>query len=174
MFSSFVVPIRPTDEWFMWYREPPTTLPDGARFYIDGSLFDGSISLFARTGYGVALVAVDGELLAFGAGVPPSWIHNAAGAESFALYAILRFSEGFPRVTTDCKGVLDMLVAGYYSATAAARPLARICGLIFGCLDNQFDRSLLDERLLWMPSHGALHTIGVAKKSNGQAISNID
>ena len=168
------VPAGPLDAEFKWLRAPPEVIPDDAVWYFDGSMIGGRWVPLRRTGFGIAIVASDGSLLAFGNGNPPSWVTNAAGAEAWALLVVSEVCPCLPHVVTDCKGVRDMLCAGRVSATAHTRPLARIWKGIFHALDNVDDPDRYGSRLVWMPAHGAIHTIGNVTKSNGAAITSID
>ena len=71
------------------------------RWFIDGSFFDGDFRVTARTGFGVAAVGAMGDLLACGYGVPPDWVHEAAGAETWAYVSVVREALEVPRVVTD-------------------------------------------------------------------------
>ena len=159
---------------FTWLRAPPDVIPDEAIWYIDGSMMGGRWVPLRRTGFGIAVIGNDGSLLGFGNGNPPPWVTSAAGAEAWALSVIVGMCPSLPCVVTDCKGVRDVLCAGRASATAHTRPLARIWKTIFHALDDLDDPERYGRRLVWMPAHGATHTIGKVTKSNGSAITSID
>jgi len=105
---------------------------------------------------------------------PPAWVPNAAGAEAWAFLVVVEMCACLPHVVTDCKGVRDLLCAGRVSATAHTRPLARIWKSIFHALDDVDDPDRYGSKLVWMPAHGAIHTIGSVTKSNGAVITSID
>jgi len=75
---------------------------------------------------------------------------------------------------TDCLSLITTAQAGAYSAVAAHRPLARIWGQIAGTLDGSLAALANHERLVWMPAHTTLKTIGELKLSNGQRLSPVD
>lgn len=108
-------------------------------------------------------------ILACGSGIPPEWIHDAAGAEAWAYFFVTRETLDVPRVVTDCKGVLNNLEAGVTIATLPSKRLARVWKMAAHNLDGNFD--LASSRTLWMPAHGSAQTIGRARGSNGQAIT---
>ena len=69
---------------------PPGELSDDAQWFIDGSLLDESRRLARRTGFGIVVVETTGMLLAFGKGVPSSWVFDAVGAELWAFSVVTR------------------------------------------------------------------------------------
>ena len=163
------LPPKPIGDTFIWLVPPPQLYPDDCIWFIDGSLFDGAQIASGRTGFGVVVVASSGELLAYGHGVPPDWINDAAGAEAWAYFAVIRENVEPPQVVTDCKGVLDTLTAGATAATSHDKRLARVWTMTAQQLDGDF--SVAATRTVWMPAHGAAHTIGVARDSRGQPIT---
>eukprot|EP00973_Karenia_brevis_P025444 3511133-Karenia_brevis.AAC.1 len=64
------------------------SVPADARWFIDGSLFDGRHFGFHSTGFGIAAIGADGSLLAYGTGKPPEWVKDAAGVEAWALACV--------------------------------------------------------------------------------------
>ncbi len=165
------VPSRPGGDSFRWLLQPPDHLTPEAVWYIDGSLFDEAKRYARRTGFGVAVVHPDGSLLGIGLGVPPMWVHDAAGAELWAFFVVLGLTVSMPRVVTDCLGILETLRGHVLAATSPKRVLARTWNMIATSLDQDFEaaRSLLT----WMPSHESSHAIGRALDSNGVPITAI-
>jgi hypothetical protein len=108
-------------------------------------------------------------LLAMGWGVPPAWVADAAGAEVWALFVVARFNPFLPRVITDCLGVLRSLQDGYQRATGPNRRQARLWTMIGRALDLDFAAAV--GMVVWMPAHGATHTIGVARDSTGSTLT---
>ena len=142
-----VAPPPPEGDTFSWVRAPRHGLPDDARWYIDGSLFDGAWDFARRTGFGVVVVSSRGDLLAYGCGVPPAWVKDAAGAEAWALAQVLKVSGEVPDVITDCLNLVLVLAAGRARAIDAMAPLARIWEIIFGTLDEECRVRMARERL---------------------------
>ena len=101
--------------------------------------------------------------------MPPDWIGDAAGAEAWAYFVVMRENVDPPHVFTDCKGVLDSLTAGVAAATSHEKRLARVWNMTARQLDEDF--SVAASRTVWMPAHGAAHTVGVAKDSRGEPIT---
>ena len=153
---------------------PSEDLAEDAMWYIDGSLIDGSWAFAKRTGFGIVIVSSGGDLLAYGYGVPPAWVRDASGAEAWALAEALRWCPFMPKITTDCLNLVTTLRAGRAAATDARSPLARIWVDIFRALDDVEHLPQAMYPPLWMPSHGALHTIGATKKSIGYVVTAVD
>ena len=164
-----VVPAIPEGDTFEWVLPPDGDLPGDASWFIDGSLFDESKRFARRTGFGIAVVASNGSLLALGRGVPPAWVHDAAGAEVWAFFSAIRLNCYLPRVVTDCLGVLRSLQDGYQAAVGPNRRQARLWAMIGHSLDEDFSSAA--QTVVWMPSHGAVHTIDVVKDSTGCPIT---
>ena len=66
-------------------------------------------------------------------------------------------------------GVLEALRMGVEAATGASKRLARVWTMTAGAANGCFHDAAM--RTTWMPSHGALHTIGTVMDSNGQPIT---
>lgn len=165
---SVRAPLAPAQESFTWIWPLPDELPVGVRFFIDGSLFDESRKWARRTGFGVAVVSNAGSLLAFGNGVPPPWIVDAAGAELWALYFVAALSPFLPAIVTDCKGLLDGLQTSPQHVCSSCMALARTWRMVSEVLDGSFEEA--KHLVTWMPSHGSAASIGHARDSNGRSI----
>ena len=165
------LPPPPVGDTFFWVLPPSGDLPDDALWVIDGSLVDAICRATCRTGFGVVVVSSVGDLLACGCGVPPSWVHDAAGAEAWAYFCVVRDSGVAPHVLTDCRGVLDALEAGVAAATLPSKRLARIWNMVATCLDDDFTPAAA--RTTWMPAHGAASSIGQARDSRGNAVTGV-
>jgi len=168
------VPAPAADGWFRWLKAVPDSVSGELVYYIDGSLLDGPSRLFGRTGFAVVAVDRQGELRGYGHGVPPCWVRTAAAAEAWALYVVLRACPTFPRIITDCLGLVDTLGRGPERAVGAARPLARLWNMIFLTLDWQVPAKEQLDQFIWMPAHGGIGTIGSALKSDGTPVSPTD
>jgi len=59
-------------------------------------------------------------------------------------------------------------------ATAAVRPLARLYKMVLHALDGDGRAFASDSGIVWMPAHGALHTIGESRRSDGVPITATD
>ena len=165
---SVQAPLAPAQESFTWLWPLPEELPDGVRFFIDGSLFDESRRWARRTGFGVAVVSEAGSLLAFGNGIPPPWIVDAAGAELWAFYFVAALTPCLPAIVTDCKGILDGLQASPPHMCSSRMALARTWKMVVQALDGSFEAA--QQRVTWMPAHGSAASIGDARDSNGKCI----
>ena len=71
MLARVRVPQLETDDYFNWIEEPPIELPHDARWYIDGSMYDGTWAFATRVGFAIVVVSANGSLLAYGKGAPP-------------------------------------------------------------------------------------------------------
>jgi hypothetical protein len=127
----------------------------------------------ARAGFGIVAVGRDGDVVAYAYGVPPSWLRTAAAAELWAYYTVLRQLPEPQTTTTDGLGVLEALTSGPAAACAAGSKLARVWRMVFQILDEAGAKAAAS-RLTWMPSHGAVATIGRAVKSNGRVVTATD
>ena len=169
-----LIPAPQAGDTFEWLRSPRDDIPLDAKWYIDGSLFDAAWDYAKRTGFGVAVVSTSGDLLAYGKGVPPDWIHDAAGAEAWAFAVILRMCPFLPDTTTDCLNIVKTVARGRAHATAASAPLARVWVSIFSMLEEQAGDSDALQRLRWMPAHGAQSSIHRARRSDGLHLTALD
>ena len=120
------------------------------------------MGIFQENWVGIVVASPVGDLFAFGYGVPPDWVRDASGAQAWVLADALRWWPFMPDITTDCLNLVTTLEAGTAGATDAR---ARA-------------KSLDDEEQvrqpLWMPSYGAQHFTGSAKKSNGSVVTSLD
>ena len=166
------VPLPPPGDTFDWILCPPD---DGAAqeatCFIDGSLFDESKRFARRTGFSIAVVSNSGSLLGFGAGVPPHWIVDSAGAELWALQVVAALNVALPQVVTDCKGIVDTLQGTPESACGHKRALGRTWAMIAQLLDHDFSEAAVKVR--WMPSHTSLRALGHTYDSQGQRVTTI-
>jgi hypothetical protein len=67
-----------------------------------------------------------------------------------------------------------MLGLGKTLATMAHRPLARLWNIIFSALDSEGGDELVNSRVIWMPSHKSIASIGTVAKSNGHFIDALE
>ena len=104
------VPQGPCRETFAWHLTPAEHMDlEDAEWYIDGSMFEGLRGIGRSCGMGIVVVSREGQLLCYGSGIPPAWVHDAAGAELWAFYVVLRECAQVPKIFTDCHGILDGL-----------------------------------------------------------------
>ena len=162
-------PAPPKDDTFSWALQPPEDVLEGAIWFIDGSLFDEARRYARRTGFGIVITSSSGTLLGYGNGVPPRWVHDAAGAELWALYVVARMNPMLPKVVTDCVGLLQGLQGEPSIATGPKKKLARTWNMIKCALDGDFQVAL--RQVTWMPSHIAAHAIGSARDSRGEEVT---
>ena len=145
------VPLAPPYTGLHWVRPLPRLPQPDDEWVIDGSLFDEPRRFARRTGIGIALIGPDGSLLACAHGAAPPWIEDAAGAELWALAVVLSLQPCVPRVSTDCKGILDTVLRDEARATRHCSKLARTWRHVLWALDGSFDT--LRGRLRWIPAH---------------------
>ena len=82
-------PPPPRGDTFEWLHGNEADIPLDASWFIDGSLFEGKRDFGRRTGFGVVVVSAQNDLLAYGRGLPPDWIRDAAGTEALAFAIIV-------------------------------------------------------------------------------------
>ena len=102
----------------------------------DGSMLGGSCKHLRSTGFGLVVVAPDGELLGYGYGTPPTRVSTAAAAELWAIQVAMSLSPTLPFIKTDCFSILTSARAGNTAVTAYNKPLARIWNSIVATLDG--------------------------------------
>jgi len=147
---------RPKQEGsFIWLLEPNFQRADidQAVWYFDGSLLNGRWMPLRATGFGIAIVARDGKLLACGRGSPPHWCAMAAAAEAWALQFVLSLQPFPPSMRTDCQSLLTTMQDTPQHATAASKQLARIWVAVADMLGGCFKAFHEAEQLVWMPAH---------------------
>jgi hypothetical protein len=99
---------------FTWLAEPDISDPraDQATWYCDGSMLHGKWKPLRVTGFGIAVVSQEGDLLAYGLGWPPTWCAIAAAAEVWALQVVLENCPFPPQMRTDCMAILTTARGG--------------------------------------------------------------
>jgi hypothetical protein len=167
---AVTAPAAAEGDTFQWLFGDTCHVDCDATWFIDGSLFDGTryLGIGHAVGFGVVVLDRHGSLVAYGRGVPPAWVKDAAGAEAWAFAAILRLGPAVPRTVTDCLNVVSAVIGGRGRATSAKSPLARIWGPAFDILD---DVGFVGDELQWMPAHGGHSTIGVTTTSHGSVLT---
>jgi len=168
---SMELPLRSEDGWWRWPMPLPPEVPDDAVWYIDGSLLDGPRDVLSRCGSAVVVVSQTGALLAYGLGVPPSWVRSASMAELWAFLMVLRVTPAMPMVITDCLNIPQTLARGLDAACGPTRPQARLWRLVGHNLDFHCPPELVEQRLLWMPSHTTRATLGTTQRSDGRPVT---
>jgi len=160
--------------WFAWLTAPPDGDISEATWFIDGSAVDGPHNATISFGFGIAVIASNGQLLAYGWGAPPEWITDVPGTEGWALHIVARSNPAMPKVITDCLGLVVALGKGPHDAARACRPLARLWGMIFACTETIVPTYTEADRVVWMPSHCTRAAAGQRIKSNGLPITQLE
>jgi hypothetical protein len=170
---SITAPLASVGDTFEWLYGEACSIDLDATWYIDGSLFDGTryLGIGCAVGFGVVVVDRHHNLVAYGRGVPPSWVKDAAGAEAWAFAFIVRLGPAVPRTITDCLNVVSAILGGRCRATAAKSPLARIWASAFDVMD---DIGVRGDEVTWMPSHGGQGSIGTAATSDGSRLTAVE
>ena len=170
------VPAPPPRKWdsFNWLSGEPDTMRTDLRWFIDGSFINGRWAQLATAGFGIVVVADDGELVAWGWGIPPRWCNSASAAEAWALHTVVQMCPFAPRVVTDCLGLVHTAQRGLHAAAAPSMQLARIWRQIASCLDGSLAQLTAGENLVWMPAHQGIGRVGHAEKSNGKLLTAIE
>jgi len=136
---------------------------------IDGSRRYASHWTLATTGCGVAVLDVNGKLVAYATATPPPWVKTAGAAEAWALLLTLKESPALPNIITDCLALLHAARAGPTFAARAKNTDARIWKQITECTGGSYKELL--NALVWMPSHMSSLDSSCRSKSNGRLVS---
>ena len=96
-------------------------------WYCDGSLLQGRLAALRTTGFGIAVVAADGQLLGFGSGRPPARYSTATATEAYAMLMVLQLNGFTPNIRTDCHSLLNTRLL-----SQKARRTARTSSRTFG------------------------------------------
>ena len=154
------------DGTFQWIVPPTEDDPrhNNATWYCDGSMLSGKWQSLRATGFGIAVVSEQGDLLAYGLGWPPTWCSTAAAAEAWALHTVLDVCPFPPQLRTDCMALLSAAASGTARATHHSRPLARIwkaIGFTLGFVESQFEITAIAGLLMlcyfFLPMYRKLH-----------------
>jgi len=160
---------------FSWLVDPlASNSIEEATWYCDGSLVLGKWAPLRTTGFGIAVVASDGELIGFGYGTPPSRIYTAAAAELWAIAAIIDMCPFPPKMKTDCLSLISAAKAGTVSATDGSRQLARMWKAIAANLGADISALVLHGRLTWIPAHLPYSAVGERTLPCGARLTAID
>ena len=104
---------------------------------------DGPAPELMRCGWSF-VVLTGGVITPAACGVPPPWITDIAGSEAWAmLQAALRAIPGLCTFKGDCMSCIDMIKAGWASATPAKRVYARVYALLIPALEDTEHKILL-------------------------------
>ena len=163
---------KPAEGSFRWISDPPDTTREDLVWYTDGSCSNPNCLEVARFGFAIVVVSSDGELIAYGAGVPPAFVTDSGMAEIWALHVVLAETPFIPRVVTDYLGVISVAKTGTAAATAASSANARLWKMIAHQLDG--DITQLSSRVVWMPAHQTAAVIGTRLKSDNRTVTSLD
>ena len=152
----------------------PDVLRSDLRWYTDGSMKFGPTWELRRTGCAIVVVSEAGDLVAYGSAVPPPWIRTAAAAELWAVMLVLSSTLSPPGIRTDCWSILAAAADGAAKASQATRMLAQVWSRIEVLLDGDLTSLVTSGQLSWMPAHGTVASIGVARRSDGLPITAVD
>ena len=116
-------------------------------WYTDGSSSDPRCPAISAFGFGIVVVADDGELVAFGYGTPPDFVDSPALAEAYALFTAIDACPTAPRVVTDSLSLITIAEQGVARATAGSATGARLWTLIAKAVDGDLPSLARDRRL---------------------------
>lgn len=154
---------------FRWVVEPEGGMLEGTA-YSDGSFLDGPIIELARGGWAFAVLDDDGIIVASAYGVPPPWIKDIGGAETWGVLQVgLRGVPGKIKYMIDCQPCVLMVHGGIDEATTANRPLARVNAMVMSVLEDT-----PVEKVVWMPAHKSKQAAGQFRCSDGNLITAAD
>ena len=143
-----------------------------ATVYTYGSMVGGAprhAGLCARLGWGMALVAPCGAIIASASGRTPSWIRSVPGADAWALLQAAAAFGDAPAYRVDCLAPVQTYDKGFKKATAASSPFADTWSQIQAAWDGN---EAVD--IAWMPSHTAAIDVGECVLSNGALLTAVD
>ena len=155
-------PVSPpvAEATFHWYLKPDEDFISGD-FYLDGSALDGPCEELLRCGWSFVAVNAEGTIIAVAYGATPPWIRDIGGAECWAL--LQATGSAFPgscKFISDCKVMVDLILAGSRKAIGGGSTHARVYALAFAALD---DTPLVN--VIWMPAHQNEKTVGLRPKA---------
>ena len=110
---------------FQWHSDAPDPTDSPLTWYIDGSVMNPTMPQLLTTGFAIVVVDAVGSLVAFGSGIPPDYVLDSGGTETWALQIAIAACVALPNIVTDCLGLLDLFAAGESSATAGNSSNAR-------------------------------------------------
>ena len=166
------IDVRPAEGTFQWLTKPPDATRTDLVWYTDGSCSNPNCLEVARFGFAIVVVSDEGDLVAYGAGIPPAFVLDSGMAEVWALYTVIAEAPFIPRVVTDYLGIVSTARAGTTIATSSQSANARLWKMIAHRLDG--DISQLADHVAWMPAHQSAAAIGTRYKSNNRAVSCLD
>ena len=119
--------VRPSKVGTFWWHVRPRELPVQGIVYPDGSELDARVPEMSRTGWAFVITSEDGVVLAAAYGVPPPWITDIGGAESWALFQSTSCTiPALCKYWPDCLPVKQAVAKGVKAATNPRNPLARV------------------------------------------------
>ena len=139
---------------------PLSSDPSTYQANVVGSLLNGQFQEIATTGSAVVGTNSEGGLVAWGKGVPPRWIKDAAGAEAWALAKVLSFCPVPPNVFTDCQALSHEAQSTPQRMRGPNKALARVLKFVLDSLDGNLAPIADASRLVWIPAHQATGAIG--------------
>jgi len=125
--------------------------------------------MLSRCGWAFVCIDHTGRVIARAYGVPPPWIVDIPGAESWALLQALHCSEPGSEFRLDCKPVWEVTQRRAPWAVSPKRPHARVNALVLTAADDT-PASAFD----WMPAHTSAAMIGLAQLASGQRLTRLD
>ena len=139
-------PPSPCFDTFEWLSEPPDVTDATLTWYIDGSLVNGKLPALATTGFAIVVTNRESDLVAWGLGVPPHWVTDAAGAEAWALALSLKMCPTAPKIITDCRGLLTETAAPARLTHPAQHTLSGLRGVSGGAHPPKHGRPVGEQR----------------------------
>ena len=137
-------------------------------------MLNGRWSWTGTLGFAIVVVSPEDELVAWGCGVPPEWVVDAAGAEAWALATTLQMCPSPPYIITDCLGVVKGAEMDPRRLLSNTSKLARTWQHIISATDGCLADLPKNGRLVWMPAHTAEKKVGEVKKSNCKVMTWVD
>ena len=158
-------PAAGTFEWVRWCEDEDLDRSFSGTVYTDGSRIHANHPDTRRLGWSFVVLSEDGRVVAAARGSPPAHVHDIPGAEAWAILQAVAYALPGSSFWSDCKPCVDALHAGRAWACSARRPLARVFGLLFDCLEHK-GHSAGD--VTWMPAHTTRSDVGSKLRGDGR------
>ena len=115
------------------------------------------------------MIDEDDRVIALANGVPPSWVEDIPGTETWAFYQAASRAEPGSTFMVDCEPCVLAVHKGAVAATSDKNPLARVHGLMMHALDD-----IPPEAVIWTPSHVGENGVGKEIRGDGFLLQSID
>ena len=145
--------VPPQQGTFRWLRRARDDHTIQGNVFTDASRIHDVHPDTIKLGWAFIVVDLEGNVTDIASGVPPSYIEDIPGAETWALVQATTFASLGTKFTSDCLPCIDAIHRGRAATCTAKSPLARPLNVLFDNIG-----SLDPEAFVWMPSRTILRT----------------